>query len=101
MPGQEYGNAVVDIILGITNPSGKTPLTLPKKENECPVFTPSMWPGADNATEALYSEHMLIGYRCYDAHGVLPAFAFGHGLSYTNFTLSNLKVRKRGRGSLG
>ncbi|MEC7097890.1 MAG: glycoside hydrolase family 3 C-terminal domain-containing protein, partial [Candidatus Thermoplasmatota archaeon] len=92
MPGQEYGNALVDVLLGSVNPSGKLPLSFPTKENECPAFTQDMWPGSNNAAQANYSEHMEIGYRCYDSHKIEPAFAFGHGLSYTSFSYSNLKA---------
>ena len=87
MPGQEYGHAIADVLFGATNPSGKLPLTLPTKENECPVFSDDMWPGINK--QANYSEHMLMGYRCYDAAGIAPAFPFGHGLSYSSFGLSD------------
>jgi beta-glucosidase len=96
MPGQEYGNAITDVLLGAVNPSGKLPLTLPTKENECPKFSADMWPGSGNALQANYSEHMLIGYRCYDHYGIEPAFPFGHGLSYTTFALRGLVVAARG-----
>ena len=96
LPGQEYGNAVTDVLLGAVNPSGKLPLTLPTKENECPQFSTDMWPGSDNAAQANYSEHLLIGYRCYDHFGIQPAFPFGHGLSYTTFALSGLEVTANG-----
>eukprot|EP00937_MAST-01D_sp_MAST-1D-sp2_P002356 g2356.t1 len=92
MPGQEYGNALVDVLLGTVNPSAKLPLTLPTKEDECPDFTEGMWPGSDKDSQSAYSERMLIGYRCYDAHKIEPAFPFGHGLSYTTFAYSNLKA---------
>ena len=96
LPGQEYGNAITDVLLGAVNPSGKLPLTLPTKENECPEFSTDMWPGSNNAAQANYSEHLLIGYRCYDHFGIDPAFPFGHGLSYTTFALSGLKVSANG-----
>jgi beta-glucosidase len=90
MPGQEGGNALADVLFGDVNPSAKLPLTFPAKENECPVFSQNMWPGVDKHSN--YSEHMLIGYRCYDQHQVAPAFPFGHGLSYTTFALGDLVV---------
>jgi beta-glucosidase len=92
MPGQEWGNAITDVLLGTVNPSGHLPLTLPTKENECPVFTQDMWPGSDNAAQANYSEHMLIGYRCYDHFKVTPAYPFGHGLSYTTFGITLVRT---------
>lgn len=96
MPGQEYGNAITDVLLGTVNPSGKLPITLPTEENECPKFSTDMWPGSSKAAQANYSEHMLIGYRCYDHYGIQPAFPFGHGLSYTTFALNGLMVAARG-----
>jgi len=89
MPGQEYGNALADVLFGSTNPSAKLPLTFPTKENEV-NFNASEWPGVDNV--GVYYERLLIGYRYYDAAGIKPAFAFGHGLSYTTFALANLSV---------
>jgi hypothetical protein len=92
MPGQEYGNALTDILFGDINPSGKLPLTLPNEENECPHFSKGMWPGSKLNQYSNYSERLLIGYRCYDAFDIVPAFSFGHGLSYTNFSLSHLSI---------
>eukprot|EP00962_Isochrysis_galbana_P001368 scaffold345_cov104-Isochrysis_galbana.AAC.12 len=55
-----------------------------------------MWPGVfprnDSQRVAIYSERLLVGYRFYDAKAITPAFPFGHGLSYTNFSLSNLSA---------
>ena len=82
LPGQEYGRALADILFGVVSPSAKLPLTLPSKENECPVFTEQMWPGIKNAQghlQADYSERLNNGYRCYDAHHIEPAAAFGSG----------------------
>jgi beta-glucosidase len=89
MPGQEYGEAVADVLLGHVNPSGRLPLTFPNIENEV-NFTKSMWPGVDRT--ATYSEKLNVGYRWYGTHGVRPAFAFGHGLSYSSFEYDNLHV---------
>jgi beta-glucosidase len=58
----------------------------------------SLYPGVKNAAgqpEVIYKEGLAIGYRWYDAKGVTPAFAFGHGLSYTTFTISQLEVTPR------
>ena len=88
-PGQEYGNAVADILFGSVNPSGRLPLTIPNIENEV-GFTRAEYPGI--AYKEVYSEEMLIDYRWYNAHGVVPAFAFGHGLSYTSFAYSDLQI---------
>ena len=92
MPGQEGGNAVADILFGDVNPSGKLPLTLPNVENETNM-TPEQYPGI-NLT-AIYSEKLLTGYRWYDAHHVQPKYAFGFGLSYTQFQYSNLVLQEQ------
>ena len=92
MPGQEYANGLADVLFGAVNPSARLPLTLPDVENEV-NFTVGMWPGVGQPQRvATYSEKLLVGYRWYNAHGVTPAFAFGHGLSYTRFTLTDLNV---------
>ena len=82
LPGQEFGNAISDVLFGDLNPSGRLPITLPNIENEV-NFTQIQYPGINN--EANYTEGLLIGYRWYDAFNVTPRFAFGHGLSYTTF----------------
>lgn len=93
MPGQEAGNAIADVLFGDVNPSGRLPLTMPNKENEI-GFTQEQYPGVPKIrpADATYSEKLLIGYRWYDAHNVMPNFPFGHGLSYTTFAYSGLTV---------
>ena len=93
MPGLEMGNALSDVLYGDLNPSGRLPLTFPNVENEV-NFTQSQWPGLPVATglESNYTEKLEIGYRWYDAHNVTPKYPFGHGLSYTSFDYSGLRV---------
>merc|ERR1712118_123201 len=92
MPGQQYGNAISDVIFGDANPGGKLPITFPTKENEMEM-TQEQWPGVNGIS--YYSEGLEVGYRWYDAHNVKPAFPFGHGLSYSKFEYSNLKISGR------
>ncbi len=89
-PGEEDGNAVADLIFGDANPSGKLPLTFPKSDAEVPASTPEQYPGVNGT--ATYSEKLEVGYRWYDAHGAVPLFPFGFGLSYTTFSIANLLV---------
>jgi len=89
MPGQEYGNAITDVLFGDVNPSAKLPITFPKVENEV-GFAQEQYPGKNGVS--LYSEGLEVGYRWYAAHDVKPAFPFGHGLSYTNFEYSALSI---------
>jgi beta-glucosidase len=97
-PGQEDGHIVADLLFGVQNPSGKLPVTFPKVGQgflDWVKTDPSVYPGVRNAAgqpEVTYKEGLNIGYRWYDAKGVAPAFPFGHGLSYTTFSMSNLTV---------
>jgi beta-glucosidase len=75
------------VLYGDVNPSARLPVTIPNIDNEI-QFTEEMYPGVgvdNDHTFATYSEELLIGYRWYNANGVTPKFAFGHGLSYTTF----------------
>lgn len=88
IPGMEGGHAVSDIIFGNVNPSGKLPLTFPKKYRDCPSC--GNFPGRDQ--EVWYSEGIFVGYRYYDYRGIEPRFPFGYGLSYTQFEVKDLKL---------
>jgi beta-glucosidase len=93
-PGQEDGNIVANLLMGVVNPSGKLPVTFPMKEGEWPANTPMQYPGVmvNGRPTVTYSEGLNIGYRWYDAKNIAPRFPFGFGLSYTNFALSNLTI---------
>jgi beta-glucosidase len=89
-PGQEVGNAMAALIFGTANPSGKLPVTFPSSLSQVPAQTQAQWPGT--STGVTYSEGVDIGYRWYQASNITPAFPFGFGLSYTDFSFSNLTV---------
>jgi beta-glucosidase len=89
-PGEEDGPAVASVLFGAVNPSGKLPITFPKRDADLPQQTVEQYPGIGNT--ANYSEGLLVGYRWYDAKNIEPLFPFGHGLSYTTFAYSDLKV---------
>jgi beta-glucosidase len=98
MPGQEAGNALANALFGAVNPSGKLPVSFPGSMNDTwlgnPV-NPLQYPGTDRGKgwlEADYTENLLIGYRWYDQQNIEPLWPFGHGLSYTTFSYSNLVV---------
>lgn len=96
-PGQEGADATAELLLGKANPSGKLPVTFPVSEDDTPVAgDPLRYPGVEN--EQSYSESIFVGYRWYDAEDIEPLFPFGHGLSYTRFKYSNLKIRPKGDG---
>jgi beta-glucosidase len=93
--GQEGGNALAAILFGDANPSGKLPVSLPKKLEDSPAA--KTYPGQNLHAE--YSEGIYVGYRYYDTKNVEPQFPFGFGLSYTKFEYSDLK--SLGVGSTG
>ncbi len=87
-PGQEFGNALYDILFGETNPSGKLPTTFPMKLDDTPAY--SHYPGENLQMD--YLEEIYVGYRWYEKEKIKPLFPFGFGLSYTNFEYSNLRI---------
>ncbi|MFP4974130.1 glycoside hydrolase family 3 C-terminal domain-containing protein [Paenibacillus sp. CN-4] len=92
--GQEQGNAIASVLFGDVNPSGKLPVTFPVNEERTPVASEQQFPGVNRVSE--YSEGVMVGYRGFEQAGIKPAFAFGHGLSYTSFEYRNAKVKVSG-----
>ncbi len=90
--GSEAGNAIVDVLLGNVNPSGKLPWTMPKKIQDSPAHATNSFPGG--ATEE-YKEGILVGYRWFDTKNIVPLYPFGYGLSYTTFEFANAKTDKK------
>ncbi|RHW37474.1 beta-glucosidase [Lysinibacillus yapensis] len=90
-PGQEQGNAIANVLFGNVNPSGKLPITFPVDEKSTPVSSENQFPGIDGVSE--YSEGIFVGYKGYEKNGIEPAFAFGHGLSYTTFNYRNIQAK--------
>ncbi|MDL2236841.1 glycoside hydrolase family 3 C-terminal domain-containing protein [Christensenellaceae bacterium OttesenSCG-928-K19] len=88
IPGMEGGRVTADILYGNINPSGKLPITFPQKYEDGPTY--GNFPGRDQ--EVWYGEGIFVGYRYYDQRDVAPLFPFGHGLSYTQFEIGNIKT---------
>ncbi|MGI5917300.1 MAG: glycoside hydrolase family 3 C-terminal domain-containing protein [Anaerolineae bacterium] len=88
LAGMELGHATAALLAGDQNPSGKLICTLPRRYQDVPSAL--NFPG--EAGEVWYGEGIYVGYRYYDAADVKPLYAFGHGLSYTSFELSNLRL---------
>ncbi|CUA74978.1 beta-glucosidase [Rhizoctonia solani] len=86
--GNEAGNAIADILFGKVNPSGRLPISLPKREEDIPAYLNF----GSEMGKVHYREDVFVGYKYYQAHKVAPLFPFGFGLSYTTFELSDLKV---------
>lgn len=110
--GSETGHALADVLFGDVNPSGHLPFTIMPALEDYPShqYGAAAYPGIDNEVE--YKEDLFVGYRYADLYGIKmplrytldgriytinppkhkPLFAFGHGLSYTTFALSNAKA---------
>jgi beta-glucosidase len=86
--GCEGGHALADVAFGRVNPSGKLPVTFPRRLEETPVNVY----GEYNDTCVEYKEGLMVGYRYYDTKKVEPLFPFGHGLSYTTFAYDDLVI---------
>ncbi len=80
-PGEEVGNSVADVLLGVEEPGGRLPVTIPKRMEDTPAYLSH--PGEGGF--ARYDEGLFIGYRWYDARTIEPMFPFGHGLGYTDW----------------
>lgn len=89
--GQAVGGAIADLLFGEVNPSGKLAETFPLKLSDNPSYL--NFPGEGDRVE--YREGIYVGYRYYDTKQVEPLFPFGHGLSYTSFQYSDLKLSSK------
>ena len=86
--GQAGAGGVIDVLFGKVNPSGKIAETFPVKLEDTPAYF--NFPGEEG--DALYGERLFVGYRYYDYKNIEPLFSFGHGLSYTTFEYSDLRI---------
>ena len=94
--GSIAGYAIADVVSGDVNPSGKLPFSFPKKltDNGAHSFGEISYPGDKNLNQ-IYKEDILVGYRWHDTKKIKPLFAFGYGLSYTSFELSEIETDKK------
>ncbi|WP_073907917.1 glycoside hydrolase family 3 C-terminal domain-containing protein [Mycolicibacterium sp.] len=86
--GQAGGGAIADVLFGAVNPSGRLAETVPLRLQDSPSYL--NFPSERGHT--VYGERVFVGYRGYDARDMAVAFPFGHGLSYTTFAYSDLRV---------
>ncbi len=84
-PGQAFGEALVETLLGTVEPGGRLPVSVPRSEADAPVLS-----AHPEAGDLIYAEGLLVGYRGYDRSGVEPLFCFGHGLGYTEWSYESL-----------
>ncbi len=86
--GSEAGHSIADVLSGNVNPSGKLPFTFPAKLEDCPAHSLGEYTGVSSrdTVRIEYKESIFVGYRWADKQKkTKPLFAFGHGLSYTQF----------------
>jgi len=84
-PGQAFGEGLADTLLGVVEPVGRLPVTVPRDAADSPVLH-----ARPEAGDLIYAEGLLVGYRGYDRSGAEPLFCFGHGLGYTDWSYQSL-----------
>jgi beta-glucosidase len=88
-PGQAGGPAIADLLFGVTNPSGKLPITFPASVSQLPRPNIPQPPDGSTPFNVNYTEGYNVGYKWYDVNNLTPLFPFGYGLSYTTFAITN------------
>ena len=93
--GSESGNAITSVLSGDANPSGKLPFSFPVKltDNSAHAFDKLCYPG--DSIREVYKDDILVGYRWHDTKEIAPLFAFGYGLSYTSFAITEPQTDKK------
>jgi len=98
VPGEQSGYSITDVLYGDVNPGGKLPFTMGfSRENYGTdvLYRPN---NGYDAPQVNFDEGVFIDYRAFDRFGVDPIYPFGFGLSYTNFSYSNLAITKQNAG---
>lgn len=100
--GSEAGNALVSVLTGEANPSGKLPFTFPVAledvgAHKCGEYwgNDAKYKDVNDTINTVYKDDIFVGYRWFDKKGIKPLFPFGHGLSYTTFSYGKLSVDKK------
>lgn len=109
MPGQEGGNSVADVLKGMSYPSGKLTTTFPVSYYDIPsaanfpthfvrpegmtVWAPRTWEMTRNQDYTIYEEGIWVGYRYFNTYNKKVSYPFGYGLSYSEFSYSNPRVK--------
>ena len=101
-PGDEGGWATAKILLGRISPAGRLPMTWGRRLQDYPATDPRHPERSAQGVEhkTTYSEGVNVGYKWFDRENIEPLYAFGHGLSYTTFAYSNLKIVTAADGGL-
>ncbi|KAI9738727.1 MAG: hypothetical protein M1834_008232 [Cirrosporium novae-zelandiae] len=101
MPGEEMGNSMVDVLYGDVNPSGHLPYTIAKDTSDYAssvaivnLTESEQLAGGAGVWEDPFTEALFIDYKYFDAKNITPQYAFGYGLSYTTFELSDIVIEE-------
>lgn len=104
--GMEHGNVITDVLFGTVNPSGKLPESMPYCMEDCGALALGEYPGRplteaeaarmDARSTMEYRDGIYVGYRYYEKYGVPVQFCFGHGLSYTTYAYTDVRVQAAG-----
>ncbi|ETW82695.1 glycoside hydrolase family 3 protein [Heterobasidion irregulare TC 32-1] len=94
LPGQESGNALVDVLFGAVSPSGRLPYTIAKARGDYPADV--LYESEMETPQITYAEGVDIDYRHFDAAGITPRFEFGFGLSYSTFATASSTATSTG-----
>lgn len=98
-PGEEGADALADILVGASEPSGRLPVTFPARVEDGPAglgVEGERYPGVEG--RVVYGEGVLVGYRFYETTRLAPAFPFGFGLSYGDIVFDEVDVDSDGSG---
>lgn len=93
LPGQEAGESLTNVLYGDVSPSGHLPYSITKASTDLPSSIADLRGFAFGQVQDTYSEGLYIDYRYLNKHNITPRYAFGHGLSYTTFSLTNATIR--------
>jgi len=100
VPGEQSGNSIADVLYGRVNPGAKLPFTMAESREDYGtdlLYIPNAGTGAPQVD---FTEGVFVDYRAFDQNNIQPVYEFGFGLSYTNFSYSNIKVTKTNASSV-
>ncbi|KAJ0286372.1 hypothetical protein Brms1b_004114 [Colletotrichum noveboracense] len=96
LPGQEAGESLANVVFGDASPSGHLPYSMTKQESDLPDSITKLTGGSTGQPQDTYTEGLYIDYRYLNKNSIKPRFAFGHGLSYTNFSFADASISSVG-----
>ncbi|KAG5919028.1 hypothetical protein E4U61_001253 [Claviceps capensis] len=93
LPGEESGEALVSLLWGHSNPSGKLPYTVAHSPSDYGALLNPHIQGGSNNPQADYTAGIYMDYKYFEANNIQPRYEFGFGLSYTRFDYSDIEIQ--------